>query len=757
MRFFHILKITVMRKMNESQIKDIKKQIEGQKWDYWKSKKITDFLAENNIELDEHELYELVNHLVKENIFGFLHAISSAMQDLASDDEGFIAMIELVTDKIKADMAQGPFIDSLISIGKSNPRLAIKIADKLLESSNPEYSSFLIGGASHELVEESNALITKSLSSENPRRQIAAIRALRVIYKDSEMKDKQKIFAVLEQASKSDSIGVKLETLEAFLDFYEKDVEKSKIMIENLAKNYTECKSSLANRIGARPPFDEQSSLHFLEICSEDSNINVKERVLYALVHFAKKHPNKTLEILAKYVIRDGYDAGDIGYVLEELGKTNAGNSLAMILDWLRKERNPRLSFHLPVMIRYLASKTDKKVTLEPILQLIDSEPKFVNKGLDVLLEVISEAYGKDTDAEFISKMLDFLAGFAKKRGIDVTSVTKDEDDKILQSADLIHKIKHYSKPLDYDTIFQNLNEFPNIRDLFGVSWFEQKQVESNRTHPILKLLEQKLPARKRLDELAGSVKNAQTARGRLNDVLRLKKLMSTALFLLRLDQNVKALKDAGFDTGGYSKNLKNEHQFGATLSEIDFVVPFLSRYEVELEPKVNSKKLDAKIEIDAQSVYVEIISPNTFKPLEKLRGGRGVPNRIKGKIYDEFKHQLKELGSTGQPVIVAIDTGGSEINYDFVEDYLFGTLKYTMYFDKEKGEAVSSHTHRDEKESMHGLEPETDLISAVVCYKTRLCDDLSYRTEGKIFENSHAKVPLSRSVRKTIEETLFS
>ncbi len=742
--------------MDESQIKYIKKQIEDQEWDYWKSKKLTDYLAEKNIELNRQELYELIKYLIKENIFRFLYVVSNVIQDLASDDEEFIEIIELVIDKIKDDLAQGPFIDSLTAIGKSNPRLAMKIASKLLESSSPECSSFLIGGAFHELVEESNALITESLHSENPRQQVAAIKALRIAYKDSEMSDKEKIFTIFEQTSKSDFMKVKLESMEAFLDFYDKDVEKSKKIIENLARGHTECKFRLAYRIWIRSPFDEETDLHFLEICSQESDINVKRNVLFALACFVKKYPNKVLEILAKYTIRDGYDFEDMGYVLGELGKTNAASALTIILDWIRTEHNSRLSFHIPIMIKDLVSKTDKKAILEPAFRLINSDPKFVNKGLDILLEVISETYGKDTDPELTSKLFDFLANLAKDRGIDIAALTKDESDEILQCADIIDRIKYCSKPLNYNVIFQNLDEFSNIRDLLGIPWFEQKQNENNRTHLILKMLECGLPSRKRFDELVNSIKKAQTDRDISGDVLRLKSLMSTFLFLCKLDQSIKALKDAGFSTR-YSKKLKNEPQFDATLSEIDFVAPFLSSYEVEIEPKVDSKKLDVKIEIDTQSVYVEIISPDMFKPLEKLRGARGIPNRIKDKIYDKFKDQLKGLGFTGQPVIVAVDIGRSEVNYDFVEDYLFGTLKSTVYFDKEKAEVVGSYAHRDEKESIHGLEPEADLISAVVCYKTRLYDDLSYGTEGKIFENPHAKEPLSSSVREAIEKTLFS
>ena len=171
--------------------------------------------------------------------------------------------------------------------------------------------------------------------------------------------------------------------------------------------------------------------------------------------------------------------------------------------------------------------------------------------------------------------------------------------------------------------------------------------------------------------------------------------------------------------------------QFGAAISEIDFVVPFLNQYKVEPEPRVNSKLPDARIEIGTQSVHVKVISPEIFKPLSKLRGAMSGPNRIKDKIYDKFKHQLEECSSLDQPVILAIDMGNSELNYGFVESYLLGPLGFKAYFDQEKNKA--SHPHEDEMESMHGFGTGgLVLISAIVCYQTRFHDDLTFRTEGE-------------------------
>lgn len=744
--------------MDKELIQTIKKEIKNQSWDYWKNKKLTDFLREKQIAFNKEDLYELTKQLIEEDIFGFLFAISNSLLDLATDDDSFIDLLVPVIKKIKYDLTQGPFIDSLIELSRSNPELGLNIAKKLMKIEDVvEYSSYLIGSAYKGLQKESNSIIDELFSSDNPSFKVTGIRALRVIYKNSRMENKDKVFSILEKTSQNNSKEVKLELQQAFLDFYEYDNERCKTNIESLVRTNTDCKFNLAHRIWIKSPLNDETSLELLQICSEDSNINVKKYVCYALTRFVEKHPEKILEIIASYIIRDGFDFGDMGFTLEELGKVNASKALTIILDWLIKNRNPRLSFHVPVMINSLVAKIDKKIILNPLFETIESNPQLMDKLADVLLEIISSSYPQNVDNELLSQTVSFLEKQANKMGIDVTSLKKSELDKTLLCGDLIHMIKYYSKPLDYDTIFKNLNEFTNIHDLFGLSWFEKKKAENNRTHPILKILGRKLPEEQKLEELAKNYKNAENERDEFNHFFRLKNLVSDMLFLKNLDSNIYKLKKAGINLGSYADNLRNEQQFFATLSEIDFVCPFLFKCNLELEPKVKTKKLDVKLEIDAQTLYIEIISPVMFKPLDRLSGARGIPNRAKDKIYDEFKHQLKELTAIQQPAIVAIDISRSEIGYNFVEDYLFGTLKFVWHIDSVTHETVGTQVIRDEKESMHQLEANMDLISAVICYKTQFYDDFTYRTEGKIFENPNATVPLSRSVRKKIEEILFS
>ena len=741
--------------MNENEIKHIKRLIKEKELDYWDCNSLIVFLREVNMELNKQELYELAKHLIKEDTFPFPYIVCDLLPYVASDDNDFIQMLEFLAGKIKSGMPVRPFVDSLTCIGESNPVLAMKIVDKLLKSREPEHSSALIGGASQALPDETCALIAKLLSSRNPRHQVTAIQTMCIIYKNAETKDVQKTFKSLEKAAKSDHIKVKLEALETFLVFYNKDIQRCKKAIENLANSHTECRELLARRIGSHTSLDDKTRLHFLTICSEDSDKRVKQHVFCALAKFVEKYPDKVLEILAKHTIRYGYDVERMGYVLNVMGKTHAAVAFTTILGWLKNKRYRKLNPQISAMVKDLMAQTDRKIILKPLFQLIDSEPRFVNSGMYILREVIFDPYKKDANLEFALALCGPLAELARKQRVNPDSAIKNPD-LVRRCADVINKVLNCPKPLDYDAIYRNLNAFPNIKHLFGDSWFKRQQVKGNRTHPILQRLEQEPPSKDTVDELKSSIKNAQTLCERSEYTIQLKNLVEIDKFLYNLDRNIKTIKGRGFERK-YATKLKNEPQFDSTLSEIDFIVPFLNQYRVEPEPQINSNCLDAKIEIGAQTVYVEVINPDVFRPQAQLHSVRTDPDRVKGMIYSKLKNQLKPFGSADQPIILAIAIKYNII-YNVVEDYLFGDLTKAIKFDIDKGEAVGPEDlYRDETKSMHVLDPETDLISAIVCYRTHLCDDLVYRTEGKVFENRHAKIPLYRDVREVIEKTLFT
>jgi hypothetical protein len=179
--------------------------------------------------------------------------------------------------------------------------------------------------------------------------------------------------------------------------------------------------------------------------------------------------------------------------------------------------------------------------------------------------------------------------------------------------------------------------------------------------------------------------------------------------------------------------------------------------YSVEIDPKLNGRRLDALIQLNEEYLFIEVINPEMFKPLRYLNGkALDIENRAGDKIYGEFKHHLQGLATREEvPVMIVIDIGRSEIDYDFVEDYLLGTLQLTLLVDREKRTVAKTFPSRA-KDSMHILEKGTNVLSAVVCYRRYFGEDAAFHRDGRIIANKDAKNPLSKEAVGKIERAMF-
>jgi hypothetical protein len=206
---------------------------------------------------------------------------------------------------------------------------------------------------------------------------------------------------------------------------------------------------------------------------------------------------------------------------------------------------------------------------------------------------------------------------------------------------------------------------------------------------------------------------------------------------------------------------LRSDDQFFQTFSELQITHAFASRtYPVVIGPAVGTKKLDLEVTIDGSRILFEVISPDMFRTLKYASRAIGVPNRARDKIYDEFKSHLAEKADTEtRPVIIVIDIGRLEIDYDFVEDYLHGTRQFTWWTDKKTGKVVAEGATRAE-DSMHKLgeasSQNLDIISAVICYKTPMGSDGRLHMQGQILLNPQARNPLTDKQTSMIEKAVF-
>lgn len=234
---------------------------------------------------------------------------------------------------------------------------------------------------------------------------------------------------------------------------------------------------------------------------------------------------------------------------------------------------------------------------------------------------------------------------------------------------------------------------------------------------------------------------------------LKIRAMVTPSAYLSYLNEMLRSISSNCQKLKDLKDGLRSGRQFLDTFSELEAISSFVQDYAVEIGPKLNGKKLDLKIGLNPD-VYVEVISPDMFKPLKYLDGkAMGIRNRARGKILDELKHHFKDVDTLGNiPWIMIVDLSRSEISDDFIEDALMGSEQFTWFLNREDHKIVGQSVSRT-NDSVHDIESGTDILSAVFCYKTSLGADGKLHREGKIITNSHAKNPLSKESLEKIEK----
>ena len=750
-------------KMDETQAKHIKEKIGEIIWNqksaqepaYWKPERVAGLYGGQA--LNSENLHDLIRLLIEDDVFNFLPVIAGLLVDAASDSEAFAKTLVSLESKIGNDMASGPITKSIQSIGSSDPEMALQIAERLLKYEDPRYSYLLIGGAATRLPGRCKALMQKLLGSDDARLWPVAIKSLVVTHADSDKRVGKDVLKALDHASELNSIDAMVATIDAFIVFYASDKKRCGRAIERLASKNPRCAWLLARRIWTGSPFDEDISLQLLFLCSKFSDINVRQEVCRALRNFVGDHLKDVLRVVVLYTARDGHSMEGGEYLLKRIGEIHGAKAVTMLLDMLDGQTlATNLRLYAPRMIMCLLAGADNSGALEPVFKVIRSKPDQYKIGIEALREVISDSkvggVSRDSMLEVIRSFLECLA---KARGINTDRIIQDESDQAIRCGHIIHAILNNAKPPDYELVRKNMECFPEIHSLFGQPWVNKMQ-RNKRIHPILSMLGQELPSKGEIDALIKRLDSTRTLGERVNLVFKLKDLAGVWRFLYDLDRNLRMLKQDKHDTARYAKHMKNEKQFWDTISEINFIMQFLNKCIIDIEPKIGTKKLDARLDIEGRSVYVEIFNPEMFLNLKLFSGAQAVPNRIPDKIYDKFKNQLYELDGKGHPVLLAIDIERSRIHYDLVEDYLLGPVFCMLHFNQ-KGEAGALHEEWKRDKSMHMRDPGTDVISAVVCYKMRSRDDLTERMEWKIFYNPHARSKIDTPTIQFLEECLDS
>ena len=224
---------------------------------------------------------------------------------------------------------------------------------------------------------------------------------------------------------------------------------------------------------------------------------------------------------------------------------------------------------------------------------------------------------------------------------------------------------------------------------------------------------------------------------------------------LVYLDRALALLGAAGQRIDGYAKKMKNPDQFWDTVSEIAIVAPFAYRCKVMLDPPAGSRRLDAAIRLGPQRVLFEVLAPHTWEGLHPGKARKVTSNRLAAKILDKAKGQIPAPDPRGDPIVVAVDTGGSEIGWWSPKSLLLGPPIHRVTIDRGTGMQTGASASRDGAKSLHCLDARTDSISAIAAFRRVEYAGPAVAVRGEVACNPHAAVPLAHEARGAIERVL--
>lgn len=747
----------------DQQIKAVVENLLGAKEKYRRNIEEIEKLL-NSYNIDNKQMIVILSSLADDYIFLWLDFISNKLPSLASE-EGFIELLRKIVYKVKGDMAQGPFIRALIRIGEQDDELGISLYTKMVDDEDTNlvyYSSFPLGGSGRKNFENAFALVIEGTMDSNSNKKAACLRSLRVIFENrTELKETDGIFNLLRKLSEDEDALVQIEVLDAYFDFsqffYSECIERLKKFAE---REDAVIRLRIADLLWLRNLNSKEDEIDLLQICAKDENANVLSRVAVALSEKGREFPEASLRIIKKWILRNKYyDIREIDYCLKRIGELYLDRCLLEVETWVDdREGGEKLQFFVPIVLQELSSQEYEK-----LLAVLEGWPlrskRFWRVTLRTIRKILTELpAGQNTSGAIVGSCFGILIGLANGKGLKVGEIIRGESDKLYQCFKLIDALEFERKEIEYEKIAEALGKYSAINSFIGCAWLDKMKREGNTTHPLLGLLAFSI-----LDE-ANFAKEIEALKEEGDNLKRevmgmqIINMISPKAFVEYLDGLLNKLASKANKLKDIKNGLRNQDQFWETVSEVEVICSFINDYKVVIAPKIEDKKLDLSVEMNGEELLIEVINPEMFKPLKYMTGKAiGIGNRAKGKIYGEFKAHLENLSILeGKHVLVVIDIGRSLIDYDFVEDYLLGTLQLTMQIDKTTGKVVREYPSRAD-DAMHTLEKKTDVLSAVICYKSSMGNDMKFHRTGKVMLNPHAINPLSEKTVELIQKCLFT
>jgi len=717
------------------------------------------YFDELKITIDEDSLMRILERLAEDqNIFRWFQFICKKLPLVAKADLSFINLISKIIQKVKKDMAACFLANAFIEIGIQNPHLGLELFQMATANNDDDlklWSGAFLGGVGRVQPNLVFEKIESEYGKADPYVKSAFIKAIR-ISRGATTKIPEKILEILKMATKDNNVVVRAEAIAICIEFFDIAPDDFSELLHRLAIEGTaEDKFHIAACLQSRELSNKQFELEILQICSEDSDIQVLNVTAQALQRRAKENPEKVLDILKTWIVRRIFHKiHAASLILDSFEESNLEKCFAIVESWV-EHPDALLQFEIPRLL--------SKVFFKDPIRLVslldkwkDKSEKFTKVIITTLREILSEVYSGTLGKEVIDSSFTLLQSLAEKKGLDVNQIVKAESDKLFQAFRLIEELEIERPELDYGEVFQNLNRYPAIQNFLGLKWFEKMKCWKNRTHPLLVFLATSKLNVKRAVELIDRLKKERDEFARLIISDQIFSLLYATSFLEHLNAMLGLFDPKEQGTRHIRAGLYNEDQFWQTISELEIVTSFKAKYPTTIEPKVDETSLDVQVMLNNNTILIEVTNPEMFKPLRYVTAVIGLKNRAKQKIVEKIDNQLKKLiGKIKNPLLLAIDISRSEIDYEDVIASLEGSLAIRLILDKQTRQVVTERLIRD-KDSLPLEKPEAKIVSAIMAFRRKVGENGKMILEGKIFKNNVALYPLADPMIEMMEESIF-
>ena len=751
---------------------------------YYKFGEQINIYNSHKAKLSDEEKYKQIEHfLTGSDFWGYSELVSAISYDLAENSDKYIALLEKIYEKIKRDMAQGPFLRVLEDIGKNKPDFAMSLYERIINKSEDNdfkvISGLMLGGFS---INNKEALLNRLKNKIEYPLTNSLLKAIQVKYDFSKLP--KEIYSYLDELSNSQDKRVLQDLTNLCLVFY----KKHKTYFYNKLLNLVKLKDKnitylVFDRLTFQKILNQKQILELIEY-SKDLDEVVIDKIVEVLRKFPKPY-TQISDLFIYWLNRDlEFKLKHFDWVLEELVKKNKLFTKYFLKNYKKIQTKKSKSYIVifPHLFKTL-SKHHTAYALDQVLKLdlSDKEEKYLFFELNKV--IIGNVYQDITKKDIVTKLIDNLIKRTKERGfIDFnkdkyrerkqkSTFTREDYDFLIDFAgELLNQFRNRKEDYDFTQIENNLKKYPDMYKYAKDVISEAKK--KKQYTPLLWLGENEQP---NLDDINISDKDSE-----LNRAVKLNFARSRfwpQAYLNELNQDIATIEQKKNEkykkkehlTKSIKQNFANENYFWDYFSELIFINRFKDKSIKAIEPlppNRTDKNLDLKVNLFERDIYFEITRPKMDRELRLANGAVALKNKAFSTIDKKYRQlfanktlQEIESGKRKDLFFVVIDRSNSTIDEHQLIDTFLGSLAYTWQIEKKTGKVVNQYMTRKE-DSLSHKNKNTDIVSGAIYFKQELVFvDSKPRIilKGDIIPNPDARNKLTEDEIKKLKEIIFS